>query len=389
MNKTAHPRNFTNETRRDSFSDVRSSVYRGLAALHGIRIGHDPEKQLRRKDLILLLRNLTTLVENGVSVPRALETVAEDRSLKKYRQILASISREVKSGQSLSVAMAAFPRAFKGMLIDQIRVAERSGSLDAALVRVTEQLEHSAGLKRMIIKKLTYPIILVIAGIASVTFMLTSVIPTFQKMYEDSGATLPAITQTLINLSDFVTTYSLLILMGVLVIGMALVTAFRNRRSRVWIDRNLLRIPLLGDWFRNIAVLQYMEVLGNLMESGFKLAEALPQAGQAVTNRYVRERILGLSSAIRRGERFSRALEQEGELFPSVVNQLVIVGERTGRLSDVTRQIRKHLRRDVETTTTALVGAIEPILTISLAFAVGGILLAVYLPMFDMIGQVQ
>ncbi|QDT11432.1 type II secretion system F family protein [Planctomycetes bacterium K23_9] len=358
-----------------------------LAILQSIQIGGDPGRKFKRKDLILLLRNLTTLVENGVSLPHALETVGADKSLKRNRDILNSISQRVKSGESLSAAMKKFPQAFAPMLVNQIRVGEKSGALDQTLVRLTEQIEQAANLKSTIVKKLTYPTILVFAGIASVTFMLLFVIPTFQKMYEDSGATLPAITRALIEVGDFVRFNGLGIVAGIAVVTLSVVMALRNPESRMWIDRYLLRIPIVGDWFRNLAILQFMETLGNLMESGFKLAEALPQAGHSISNRYVRKKILGLSSAIRRGERFSRALDNEGELFPPVVNQLVIVGEQTGRLAEVTRQIRTHLRRDVETATSTMVGAIEPILTVGLAFAVGGVLLAIYLPMFDMIGH--
>ncbi|WP_182865736.1 type II secretion system F family protein [Rhodopirellula sp. JC639] len=357
--------------------------------LHEIKFGNDPQRRFKRKDLILFLRNLTTLVQNGVSLTHALETVTRDRSLKKYHHILSSISRALKGGESLSTAMKAFPSAFNVTLISQIEVGERSGALDQALVRVTEQLERSSGHRKMILKKLAYPAILVVAGTGSVTFMLLYVIPTFQQMYEDAGATLPAITQLLIDSSVMIQNYGVHLLGLIIVLAVAVVTLFRNVQSRRWIDRNLIRIPVIGDWFRNLAILQFADVLGNLMESGFTLAEALPPAGRAIGNRHVREKILGLYTAIRRGERFSQSLEREGDLFPAVVNQLVIVGERTGRLVPVTHQIRKHLRRDVEDSTDALVGAIEPILTIVLAVAVGGILLAVYLPMFDLIGKVN
>ena len=364
-----------------------SSVSELIDKLQSIQIGSDPTQRFKHRDLILLFRNLTTLVENGVSVPQALETVAADNSLKKYKRILGPLSREVKSGAALSIAMKAFPNAFHAMLVNQIRVGERSGTLDETLMRVTKQIELADGLKKSIIKKLTYPAILLSAGIGSVTFMLTYVIPTFQKMYEDANATLPAITQWLIAVGEFARTNGTLIIGCTIAALVGMVLAFKTPNTRMWIDRHSLRIPIFGDWLSRLAILQFMDVLGNLMESGFKLAEALPQAANSVSNRHVRSRIIGLCSAIRSGERFSLALQKEGDLFPAVVNQLVIVGERTGRLAKVTRQIRTHLRQDVESFTNRMVGSIEPVLTVGLAIVVGGILLAVYLPMFDMIGQ--
>ncbi len=370
-------------------SATRESPLGFLKGLHEIKFGHDPEKGLRHRDLIAFLRNLTTLVENGVSVPHALETLSRDKSLKKYRTIFSTLSRSLKGGESLSSAMKRFPSAFDATLISQIKVGERSGKLDQSLARITEQLERSSNHKRMILKKLSYPAILVVAGIGSVTFMLLYVIPTFQQMYDDAGASLPAITQFLIDASQFINHNAILIVLVLVAMGMAGGFVLKNSKTRRWIDAHLVRLPIVGEWFRNLAILQFADVLGNLMESGFTLAEALPSAGRGISNLYVRERILGLYSAIRCGERFSHALESERTLFPAVVHQLVIVGERTGRLVPVTRQIRNHLRRDVEDSTDAMVGAIEPVLTIVLAVAVGGILLAVYLPMFDMIGAMN
>ncbi|MEZ6089160.1 MAG: type II secretion system F family protein [Pirellulaceae bacterium] len=360
-----------------------------IAKLQSIQIGGSPRNQIRRKDLVLVLRNLSTLVENGVSLAQALSTVAADDSLKKHRVILNSLAESVRTGKSLSAAMCQFPTTFNGLFINQVRVGERSGTLNETLGRVTDQLEQGASLKSFIIKKLTYPAILVTAGVGSVTFMLLCVIPTFQKMYSESGATLPMVTQLLIDAGEVATHHGGKILIGVGLAIAAVITLFRNTTSRLWIDRHLIRLPLLGKWFRNLAILQFADVLNNLLESGFTVAEALPPSAEAINNRYIRNKIRGLHSAIRRGERFSKALEIEGDLFPPVVKQLVVVGERTGRLAAVSRQIRIHLRRDVDSYTNAMVGAIEPVLTASLALVVGGILLAVYLPMFDMIGQVN
>tara|TARA_R110002049_G_scaffold27321_2_gene94121 strand:- start:235541 stop:236686 length:1146 start_codon:yes stop_codon:yes gene_type:complete len=358
-----------------------------LSKLHDVKIGGDPGKRIKQADLVGMLRNITTLVSNGVSLRDALETVAADRSLKRYRRILNSLSESVRHGNTLSAAMVKFPASFDKLLVNQIRVGERAGTLPAALESVSKQLEEGATLKRFIVKKLTYPSILVLAGIASVSFMLTCVIPTFQEMYDDAGATLPAITRFLIDVGEAVTNHGFLILAILMTALVGAIAALQNPATRIRIDEHLLRIPMIGDWFRNIAILQFIQVLENLMCSGFTLAEALPHASGAVRNRYIRIKLQGLHSAIRRGERFSLALDKEGDLFPPVVKQLVVIGERTGRLGEITKEIRSHLRADVEKYTTAMVGAIEPALTAVLAVLVGGILLAIYLPMFDMIGQ--
>jgi type IV pilus assembly protein PilC len=146
---------------------------------------------------------------------------------------------------------------------------------------------------------------------------------------------------------------------------------------------------VFGNWLRDIAVLQLMEVLGSLMDAGYNLAEALGEAAQAVGNRAIRQSVRDLQNAIRRGEKFSRELERHGETFPPIVSQLVIVGEQTGTLAKATRHIRDHLQREIERKTNIFVGTIEPTLTISLAAAIAAILLAIYLPMFDMVNTIK
>jgi type IV pilus assembly protein PilC len=154
-------------------------------------------------------------------------------------------------------------------------------------------------------------------------------------------------------------------------------------------DAAILNSPVFGHWLRDVAVLQFMEVLGSLMDAGYNLAEALGEAGQAVSNRAIRHSVRDLQNAIRRGEKFSRELERHGEMFPPIVSQLVIVGEQTGQLTRATTHIRDHLQREIERKTNIFVGTIEPTLTISLAGAIAAILLAIYLPMFDMVNTIK
>ena len=176
-------------------------------------------------------------------------------------------------------------------------------------------------------------------------------------------------------------------------IGVAVVVSWvmarRNPVTRLAIDRYLLKVPLLGDTLKNLAVLQFMEVLGNLMDAGFTIADALQSCAKAITNRAVRQSVEQLRNAILRGERFSAEMEKQGDLFPPIVNQLIIVGEKTGTLPKATHNIRAHLKREVERTLGIMIGSIEPIMTLSMAAAIGCILLAIYLPMFDMIGAMD
>jgi type IV pilus assembly protein PilC len=285
-----------------------------------------------------------------------------------------------------SEALKPFGDTFSELLVAQIRIGERSGTLPQTLDRIVQQLEQADNLKATIIKKLAYPVLLCTAGTGSITFMLLYVIPTFEKTYKDAGAKLPAITQFLIDVSRFGTSYGWMIALAFVAGLVGFFVARRNESSRLVIDLYAMRLPLLGEMLRNMAVLQFMEVLGNLIEAGFTVADALRSCARAVSNHAVRARVEALQAAVIRGERFSAHMEANSDIFAPIVNQLIIVGEKTGTLPKATQNVRAHLKREIDRTLGIMVGAIEPILTISLAAAIGCILLAIYLPMFDMIG---
>ncbi|MDA1055501.1 MAG: type II secretion system F family protein [Planctomycetota bacterium] len=362
-----------------------------LKKLQNIKIGGGRAKgmKIKKRDMIFILRNISILIENGLSLPKSLETLVTEKSLKKYSSMLEEIKSRVENGEAFSDTLTSFPEAFHELIVTQIRIGERSGTMPLTLGRILHQLEHADNLKGVIIKKLSYPCILVTAGSGAITFMLLYVIPTFQGIYEESGAKLPGITRLLIYLGEAGTQYGWMVVLGIVALVSATVTIRRQTAGRLWMDTWLLRVPLLGRWFKNMSVLQFMEVLGNLMDAGFTVVEALESCSKAVGNRAIRQSITEMHEALTRGERFSDELARHEDLFPPVVKQLVVVGEKTGTLSKTTVHIRAHLRREVETYTNVMLGAIEPTMTAGLAVCIGGMVLAIYLPMFDMIGAMK
>jgi type II secretory pathway component PulF len=359
-----------------------------LAKLKTVKLGGGQAKaiKVKKNDLAYIFRNISTLIENGLSLPKSLETLEREPSLKKYESMLRHVKSLVESGESFSGALTHYESSFSEIIINQVRVGERSGTMPQTLKRLVDQLELAGNLKETIIKKLAYPVMLVVIGSGAITFMLLFVVPTFEKTYAESGAELPGITKLLISAGQFGTAYGWMILLALITFTGSFIYARTIPAARFWIDKNALRVPVLGNWLKNIAVLQFMEVLGNLMDAGFNVVDALRACIGAIGNRAVRRSVEELHAAILRGERFSAELEKHGDLFPPVVNQLVIIGEKTGTLGKATVDIRAHLRREVERYTNMLIGTIEPVLTIGLATAIGGIILAIYLPMFDMIG---
>jgi type II secretory pathway component PulF len=361
-----------------------------LKKLQSIQLGGKRGSlKMKKRELIFVMRNVSILIENGLSLPKAFETLVKEKSLQKYATMLHTIKVRVENGDAFSDALAQYPDTFTDLMVSQIRVGEKSGTIPQTLGRLMHQLEHADNLKGQIIKKLTYPALLVTAGTGALSFMLLYVVPTFENVYKESGAKLPAVTQFLIYVGQVGTSYGWMILLAL--IALVFTTAYIRKKpnGRLWMDTWLLKVPMIGPWFKNIAVLQFVEVLGNLMDAGFTVVEALKACSTAVGNRCIRNTITEMQDALTRGERFSDELARHGDLFPPVVNQLVIVGEKTGTLSKTTVHIRAHLRREVETYTNVMLGTIEPVMTAGLATAIGTILLAIYLPMFDMINAMN
>jgi type IV pilus assembly protein PilC len=344
--------------------------------------------KMRQRDLAFLLSNLATLISSGVSLPKALGTVEREQSLQKQAAMIQSIRRRIEDGDSFSAALAAYPAVFSVVLVSQIKVGERAGTLHETLTQLAEQQERQTELRAYIVKKLAYPIALVILGSIIVTFMLLYVLPVFEKTYASAGVPLPFITRFMLGVGHFAASYGWLAPLGAGAGVFALKRVRAKPEAAAALDQMILKAPVIGGWLKKIAVLNLMDVLGNLLDAGYTIAEALAVARDAVTNRFVMEKVSALQVAVQRGEKFSRELERHDDLFPPVVSQLAVVGEQTGKLARSTASIRKHLRRDIERTTSILVGLLEPALTIILAAVIGAILLAIYLPMFDMIGTV-
>jgi len=351
--------------------------------------GSRKPRRLKPYDLTNILRNLSTLVGNGVSLPKALATLAQEDSLAKHREIINAVRRKVETGAPFSAALAECGDACDHITTSQIRVGERAGTLAETLQHLAETRDKAGELRSQVIKKLAYPCMLVVLGSGLITFLMMYVIPVFEKTYSEAGVPLPLITKALIAAGGLARKYLWMIAVGAVLGVTALKQMRKSSQFAARMDRAILRTPIVGKWLRDMAVLQVMDVLNNLMTAGFTLAESLRQTAESVSNRAVRQGVRNLQQAVERGERFSRELERQQDLFPPIVNQLVIVGESTGQLAKATLDICTHLRREIERKTSIMVGALEPILTISLAAAIACILLAIYLPMFDMVNTVS
>jgi type II secretory pathway component PulF len=346
-------------------------------------------ERLKPHELTFLMQTLSTLVSNGVSLPKALGTLAKDDTLAKHQHLLEALRRKVEAGVAFSTALSSFPQVCDQLTVSQIRLGERSGTLADTLQHLSENRGKTAELKQAVIKKLAYPCLLVTLGSGLLTFLLMYVVPVFEETYANAKVPLPFITRMLIQVSGVVSTIGPYVVAAMILSVTAIKQLRKRQEFAIIMDRMLLRMPIVGTWIRDMAVLQLMEILHSLMAAGYNLAEAVRETAPSIGNRAVRQGVRDLQVAINRGERFSRELERHEDMFPPIVNQLVIVGESTGQFTRATKDICEYLRREIERKTSLLVGALEPILTIGLASAIAVVLLAIYLPMFDMVNTIS
>ena len=345
-------------------------------------------ERLKPHELTFILRTLATLVSNGVSLPKALGTLAREDSLARHHRILDALRRKLEAGVAFSTALSQFPEICDQLTISQIRLGERSGTLADTLQHLSENRSKTAELRSTVIKKLAYPGLLVTLGSGLLTFLLMYVVPVFQETYAKANVPLPLITRALIDFSSIMKWGGPWVIAAAILAILATKQLRKHNHFAVLMDQWVLRVPIFGTLIRDMAILQLMEVLHNLMAAGYTLAEAIRETAQSISNSAVRQGVRDLQGAINRGERFSRELERHEEMFPPIVNQLVIVGESTGQLTRATKDICDFLRHEIERKTSLLVGALEPILTIALASAIAVVLLAIYLPMFDMVNTI-
>lgn len=361
-----------------------------LRWLHSIELV--PGKKSRRvpaRGLGEVFSHLATLLENGVTLPKALLTIANEKSMRWARTLLFSLQSAIEQGDSFSKALSREEGVFDEILIQQVRIGERSGNVPQVLRRISIGLENDNDLRARIYKKLSYPAIVTLAGTGVCAFMILFILPVFEETYQKSDIPLPLPTQILVSTGHFMSGYGPFLLLAILVAAIAVRQLRRNADVAIVMDRFILRLPLIGPWLVDIAMLQFMDALGTMLESGFHLADALAQCRGTITNKAVDQAIGSLGRAVRRGERLSNEMHRQQDLFPPVVSQLVIVGEQTGNLGPASRQVRDHLKKDIERKTDSFVRVVEPVTTLCMAVLVGGILLAIYMPMFGMLDLVE
>ncbi len=334
------------------------------------------------RDIALFCRQLGAMVNAGVGIIDALEIVAEQMPNKKLSEAVAEVAREVSEGMSMSESMAKRANVFPELVINLVAVGEETGELDKALLRASEYYEKLAMIKSKIKSASFYPVFVLIIATVIVTGILYFLVPTFAEIYASFGGALPLPTQVLINISNALRANILYVIGGIVVFSVIFKTLYsRSYGFRKGVHQFILRLPKFGDLAVKSAMAKYGRTMATLFASGVSIERALEVAGKVAGNLVIQEAVEKVKKDVTEGQTMWSSMEKTGQ-FPKLVVAMVKVGEETGRLDEMLDTIARFYEDEVDRTVEGLITLIEPMLIVILGSIVGGILIALYMPIF-------
>ena len=346
------------------------------------------QTKVTTKDIVIFTRQLSTMIDAGLPLVQGLEILASQQENKTLKKILLDTKSDVEGGSTFADALKKHPKQFDRLFCNMVAAGEMGGILDDVLKRLADYMEKALRLKNKVKGALTYPIIVLAISALVIGIILIFVIPVFEQMFADFGGALPLPTQIVVDLSNFVKSYSLVII-GVSVVMVFLFRKYyKTEKGRRVVDRLILKSPVFGPLLRKVAVANFTRTLGTLINSGVPILESLNVAAGTAGNKMVEEAIYNVRSSISEGRTIAQPLGESG-IFPAMVVQMVSVGETTGALDQMLNKIADFYDEEVETAVDALTTMIEPFMIVFLGGTVGSIIIAMYLPIFAMAGAVS
>lgn len=340
-------------------------------------------RRVRAKDIALALRQLATLMEAGIPLISSLSALIEQLGNPALRKILAQIRESVREGSSFADALSRHSRVFSNLFQGMVRAGEASGTLGLTLSRWADFSEHQVALRQRVRAALTYPVFMFFIGLGALFFLMTFVVPTVTKIFSDLGQALPWPTLLLISVSNFLSGYWWVLVSTLVILGLWLRKALRSESGALIWDRTKLKLPLAGDLHRKLAISRWSRTLGTLLSGGLPLLQALEISQGVVGNRIFSQGLAKARENIRGGEEMAFSLKQIG-IFPSVVLEMVSVGEKSGELAKMLEKAALNLENEVEADLRSLMSLLEPVMILIMGVGVGFIALSILLPILEM-----
>ncbi len=343
---------------------------------------------VKSKDLVLFTRQFATMINAGLPLVQSLDILASQQENKKVAEKIKALLNDVESGSTLADAMRHHKEFFSDVYVNMVAAGEAGGILDVILLRLADYMEASEALRRKVKGAMFYPITVMSFAVIAIAVLLIFVIPTFAGFFTNAGVALPLPTRIVMGLSDFMLGYWWAII-AALGLGGYLVRMYRQSpQGRLVTDRAMLRMPVLGNVLRKAAIARFSRTLGTLVSSGVPILEGLEITAKTAGNKVVENAVQESRVSIAGGETIAEPLKKSG-VFPPMVVQMINVGEQTGGLDEMLEKIADFYDDEVEAAVDALTSVIEPIMIVFLGVVVGGMVVAMYLPIFDIIQTVE
>ena len=353
----------------------------GISARSSAGIGRSPA--LSTTDVAMMTRQLATLLVAGLPLVDALGVMVDQTEKKSVKSLMADIREEIRGGASYSAVLERYPREFSQIYVHMVRAGEASGALDQILFRLAEFLEKQLALKHKVTNAILYPALMLIVGVSVLFFLMTFVVPKITAVFTSLKQALPWPTVVLMSISHFLADYWAVILGGVGLIVWAVRRAMKTEAGQLTADRWLLKLPLIGEVARMVAISRLTSTLATMLASGVQLLDAMDVAKRVMSNRVLEHAVEGARQNIREGETIAEPLKRSGE-FPALVTHMIAVGERSGDMEEMLRRIGHIYDGEVDRVITRFTSLLEPIMILVMGILVFCIVVAILLPIFEM-----
>jgi type IV pilus assembly protein PilC len=340
------------------------------------------------KDLSIYTRQFSTMIDAGLPIAQCLGILSEQSESKVLREVTQRIAKDVEGGSTLADSFRKYPKTFDDLFTNMLAVGESGGVLDVVLQRLSGYIEKAAALKRKVKGAMVYPITIISVAFLVIIFMMIFVIPTFAKMFQGLGAELPLPTKIVMWISDFVQKFILVVIVGIALAIWALKRYYATDRGSKVIDRLLLMFPVIGTLIKKVAVARFTRTMGTLLASGVPILEGLLITARSSGNRVVEAAVMQARSAVMAGRTLADPLRST-PVFPPMVVHMINVGENTGALDAMLSKIADFYDDEVDTAVNALTSLLEPLMIVFLGVVVGGLVVAMYMPIFKMVTLVK
>jgi type IV pilus assembly protein PilC len=384
------------EVKKGEMDAADEAVVRGLLRRQGLKSINVKKKpkdlleylpflkqKVKEKNIVVFARIFATMINAGLPLIQCLDLLAQQEQNKTFAKIITTVKEDIEGGSTLHDALKKHPRVFDELFVNLVAAGESGGILDVILNRLSNYMEKAMKLKARVKSAMTYPAIVLVVAVAVVALLLVYVIPVFKKLFEGMGGQLPGPTQLLINVSEFTQSYFLFMIGFLIVLVYIFRRYYRTEKGRRTIDALVLKAPVFGPLIKKVAVAKFTRTLSTMLGSGVPILEGLSIVSKTAGNVIVENAIMKTRQSISEGRTIAEPLA-ETDIFPSMVVQMIAVGEATGALDAMLAKIADFYDDEVDTAVGALTAMLEPFMMVFLGVVVGGMIICMYLPIFKM-----